>query len=91
MNEFSILHIDQDKDVYENLENGNFQNTIINHKVIELKGNFIPKGLVPLERIFDNNDVPIKPIIQSTEDTVIRCNIGTEQEPKCVKISKSLT
>jgi hypothetical protein len=63
---------------------------IANHEIIELKRNHIPKGLVPLERLFDNNDVCVKPSIQYSEEKVISCNIGTESEPKLVKLSKSL-
>jgi hypothetical protein len=33
------------------------------HKGIQHKNNFIPKGLVPLDQIFDINDVPMKPIV----------------------------
>ena len=31
------------------------------NKVINLKDNFLPKGLTPLEDLFDSNDVPRKP------------------------------
>ena len=37
---------DEDEDVKEIVEH-----EIVGHNIIELKGNFIPKGLVPLERI----------------------------------------
>jgi len=35
-----------------------------------LKRNFIPRGLVPLEQLFDQNDVPTKPTIQPKEEKV---------------------
>lgn len=38
MDEFSPLRIDQDGDVDENPEDGNFQNTVASHKIIKLKG-----------------------------------------------------
>lgn len=60
-------------------------------KIIELKTNHIPKGLVPLERIFDNNDVFLKPEEKAEGNNTIDCNIGIENDPKFVKISKSLT
>ena len=60
-------------------------------KIIELKTNFIPKGLVPLERIFDNNDVFLKPGEKEDGNNIVDCNIGIENDPKYVKISKSLT
>ena len=33
---------------------------IIEHEIIELKTNHISKGLIPLERLFDNNDFFMK-------------------------------
>jgi len=49
------------------------------HKVLQLKIDFVPKGLVPLEHLFDKNDVPTNPIVlpkdESIEDYVdILCN-----------------
>jgi hypothetical protein len=59
-----------------------------NHKILQLKNNFIPKGLVPLEKLFDRNDVPIKPIVHPKDENVDDCNIGTDEEPKYIKLSK---
>ena len=42
-------------------------NSIADHKIVELKGNYIPKGLVPLERLFSKDDTLIKPTLQTTE------------------------
>jgi hypothetical protein len=56
-----------------------------------LKNNFIPKGLVPLEQLFDKNDVPIKPIVLPKDESIEDCNLGTNQEPKCIKLSKYLS
>lgn len=46
---------------------------------------------MPLEILFDNNDVYLKPINQSSDENVIGCNIGTDHEPKLVTISKTLS
>jgi hypothetical protein len=35
-------------------------NKISNHHIVQLPSNHIPKGLVPLERFFDRNDVALK-------------------------------
>ena len=35
-------------------------NSIVDHKIVELKGNFIPRGLVPLERLFSKDVTIIK-------------------------------
>ena len=37
--------------------------SIDDHKIVELKGNFIPKGLVPLERLFSRDDTLLKPTL----------------------------
>jgi hypothetical protein len=41
------------------------QDSVAGHKIIELKTNHLPKGLVPLERLFDHNDVSRKDVIQT--------------------------
>ena len=38
--------------------------------VLQLKNNVIPKGLIPLEEIFDQDDVTHKPTLQPTEKGV---------------------
>jgi hypothetical protein len=60
------------------------------HKVIQLKTNFIPKGLVPLERLFDLNDVPLKPSIKTEMSKVEDYNLGTKEDPKFVNLSETL-
>jgi len=59
-------------------------------KVIELKDNFLPTGLTPLEDIFDSNDIPKKPKMQPLNAAIEDCNIGTIQKPKIIKLSKYL-
>ena len=59
-------------------------------EVIDLKENFLPAGLTPLEDIFDSNDVPKKPKMQPLNAVVEDCNIGTAEKPKMIKLSKSL-
>jgi hypothetical protein len=58
---------------------------------VQLPSNHIPRGLVPLESIFDRNDVSLKGELSEDDTSTIQCNIGTESEPKFVKLSKSLT
>jgi hypothetical protein len=55
-----------------------------------LKKNHIPKCLVPLERLFENNDVSKKFLIQSQEKDAVDYNIGTDTNSKIIKISKAL-
>ena len=56
--EFSNSLIDQEEDDEDEDVEEIAENEIAGHKIIELKGNFIPKGLVPLERIFSKDDKP---------------------------------
>jgi hypothetical protein len=89
--EFDSSQIDQDEDIGEDKYDVDFEKKISNHEIIQLKSNHIPKGRVPLERLFDNNDVLVKPSIQHSEHDVEDCNIGTSVDPKFVKLSKSLS
>ena len=61
MEEFSDIQIDNEQDTTESQNNKSFKNTLAGKFIIELKTKFIPKGLVPLENLFDNNDVFLKP------------------------------
>jgi hypothetical protein len=59
--------------------------------MLVLKNNQIPKGLIPLERIFDQNDMPLKSTSQPQTEEVEDCDIGTKEEPRIVKLSKYLS
>ena len=61
--EFSDDIVDQEQD-FELMENEPCRNdSIADHKIVELKGNWIPKGLVPLERLFSKDDTLLKPTL----------------------------
>ena len=66
-------------------------NEIADHQIIQLPSNHIPKGLIPLERLFDGNDVAVRGRVSSDDADTAECNIGTPEEPKLVKLSKGLT
>ena len=59
-------------------------------EVLSSKDKNIPRGLAPLEDLFDFNDVEKKPTVEYTESEVEECNIGTEDQPKMIKLAKSL-
>jgi ribonuclease HI len=89
--EFSALHIDQDQDTEESPHANIFLNKIVDHHIVQLPSNHIPKGLVPLERLFEKNDVDVN-IKGSTENVdVTECNLGTKEDPRYVKLSSSLS
>eukprot|EP00253_Pinus_taeda_P034691 PITA_34691 len=60
-------------------------------EALQLKDNVIPKGLIPLEELFDEDDVARKPILMPTEKEVEDVNIGIAENPKMVKLSKALS
>jgi hypothetical protein len=68
-----------------------FQNQIAGRDIVQLKNNIIPKGLVPLERIFDNTDVARNPKVTANDEDIEDCNIGTWEDPKIIKLSKTLS
>ena len=61
--EFSNSLIDQEEDEGDGQLDEIAKDEIAGHKIIELKSNFIPKGLVPLEIIFTKDDTLSKPVV----------------------------
>jgi ribonuclease HI len=77
VDEFFALHIDQDPDLEIHPHPQIFLNKISNHHIIHFPSNHIPKGLVPLERLFDGNDVSVKSLFSNGDVDTAECNIGT--------------
>lgn len=59
-------------------------------EVINLKENHLPKGLTPLEDLFDSNDIPKKPKMEPLKADIEEYNLGTHDNPNLIKLSKSL-
>jgi len=91
VDDFSVFHIDEDPDTEGDPHPEVFLNKIVDHQIIQLPSNYIPRGLVPLERLFDGNDVVVKGRVSGDDADTAECNIGTPKEPKFVKFSRSLT
>jgi hypothetical protein len=95
--EFANINIDDecccDKDGSADARSDDdpFQNQIAGRDIVQLKNNIIPKGLVPLEKLFDENDVARNPKITANDEDVEDCNIGTQENPKIIKLSKTLS
>jgi hypothetical protein len=62
IDDFSALHIDEDQDPDEEPDHHpeELLNKVADHQIIQLPSNHIPRGLIPLERLFDGNDVAVK-------------------------------
>jgi ribonuclease HI len=101
-NDFECTNIDLENED-ENVNRSDFENDSVNSvdlgelgddeletDILHLKSNVLPRGLVPLEDLFDFNDVAKKPKIEASGQEVEYCNIGTEEKPRMVKLSKSL-
>jgi hypothetical protein len=91
IDEFSALHIDQDHDPEGDPHPKVFLNNIVDHCIVQLLSNHIPKGLVLLERPFYRNDVAVKGKVSDDNANVMEFNIGTKEDPKFVKLSRSLS
>ena len=63
---------------------------LVGKEILQLKNNCIPKGLVTVEEMFDNNDVAKNSKVSSNDSEVEDCKIGTETNPKIIKLSKAL-
>ena len=57
----------------------------------QLKSNHIPRGLISLEKLFDQNDVVRDPKFKPVEKVVEDKDIGTEENPRIIKLSKKLS
>eukprot|EP00253_Pinus_taeda_P024681 PITA_24681 len=77
---FKETSIDAEND--DGKGNGTDEVQINEMDVLQLKNNVIPKGLIPLEELFDQDDVACKPTLQPTEKGVEEVNIGTTANPK---------
>ena len=86
---FKETSIDEEND--DGKGNGTDEMQINEMDVLQLKNNVIPKGLIPLEELFDQDDVARKPTLQRTEKGVEEVNIRTTANPKLVKLSKALS
>ena len=55
-----------------------------------MKNNYIPKCLISLEDLFDENDVARNTKVIPNNDEVENYNIGTDIDLKIIKLSKAL-
>ena len=87
--EFVNTHIDGENDNCENFQDAEkseeeminvekLKGTLGGKDIIQLKSNFIPRGLIPLEKLFDQNDVAKYPKVKPADNAIEDKNIGTE-------------
>jgi hypothetical protein len=91
IDEFADLQIDQENEHDNEIEKPKFRSKIAAHEIVQLSTNRIPKGLIPLERLFDNNDVAVKLENGEKDSEVLQYNVASEQDPKHVNLASHLT
>ena len=64
---------------------------VADQNIVQLPNNCINQGLVPLEEMFDHNDIPFKPAKKEIDPTVQERNIGIQSHPKLINLSTKLT
>ena len=58
VDDFSDMHIDQEILNMEESHRFELKDKVGYQNIVQLPSNYIPQGLVPLEELFDHNDVP---------------------------------
>ena len=91
IDEFADLEIDEDNENEQATEKTRFKSKIGAHEIVQLSSNRIPKGLVPLEKRFDNNDVAVKVEKSEEESDVCPLNLSSESDPRFVNLASHLT
>jgi ribonuclease HI len=91
VDEFAELQIDQDNEHDDGDEQPKLKNKIAAHEIVQLSTNKIPKGLVPLERLFDSNDVAVKLQSAEKDPDIFKYNVANEQDPRHVNLASHLS
>ena len=91
IDEFFEMHIDQENKTIEECSDSKLKDEIGQDNIVQLPSNHIPKGLVPLEKLFDHNDVPYKLAKIENESIVHKHNIGSPAHSKYINMSTHLS
>ena len=89
--EFAERHIDQENETMEECSQSKLKSEIDRGSIVQLPSNHIPKGLVPLEKLFNHNDVPYKLAKIENESTICKHNIGSPTHLKFINLSTHLS
>ena len=90
VDEFSNIHIDQENLNLEESKQLKLKDKVTEHNIVQLPSNYIPRGLVPLEELFDHNDIPLKPAKKELDPAIQEQNIGNQSRPKLINLSTGL-
>ena len=64
---------------------------LVDQNIVQFPSNYIPRGLVPLEELFDHNEIAFKPAKKELDPVVQEKNIGSQSHPKLINLSTKLT
>jgi len=91
IDEFSEMQIYQENQALETSPQSQLRNKIGKDSIVQLPSSHIPKGLIPLERLFDQNDMPYKATQKEDQSAVCKHNIGSPGQPKYISLSSHLS
>ena len=91
IDEFSEMDIDQENEALEESHHPQLRNKNGKDSIVHPPNNQIPKGLVPLEKLFDQNDVPYKVAQKEGQTAVCKHNIGSPSQPRYINLSTHLS
>ena len=91
VDEFSDMQIDQENLNMEESKQLKLKDKVVDQNIVQLPRNYIPRGLVALEELFDHNDIPFKPAKKDQEPAIQEQNIGIQIHPKLINLSTKLT
>ena len=87
VDEFSVMHIDQENLNMDESQRPKSKDKMGKQNIVQLHRNYIHRGVVPLEEIFDHNDVPFKPMKREKDPVVHEHNLGSQSHPKFINLS----
>ena len=78
------MHLVQENLNMEESRQLKLKDKVVDQNIVQLPSNYIPRGLVPLEDLFDHNDIPLKPTKKEQDPAFQEKNIGIQSHPKSI-------
>ena len=91
VDEFCHIHIDQENLNLEESKQLKLKDKVTEQNIVQLPSNYIPRGLVPLEELFDHNDMPFNPAKKELDPAIQEQKIGSQSHPKLINLSIGMT
>lgn len=85
------MQIGQENKALEENHKSQLRNKNGKNSIVQLPSNHIPKGLISLERLSDQNDVPYKAAQKEDQSTVCKHDIGSPGQPRYINLSTHLS